>query len=116
LTLASIFAGMSFGAIMLMTASFVKRDDGVFAIIGRFIVTPMFMFSGTYYPLTNLPIYLQWVGWLSPVWHTTDLGRAISYGHDVEPWLLVVHVGYLFLMMAIGLSIASWQFKRRLAQ
>jgi lipooligosaccharide transport system permease protein len=85
LTLASIFAGMSFGAIMLMTASFVKRDDGVFAIIGRFIVTPMFMFSGTYYPLTNLPIYLQWVGWLSPVWHTTDLGRAISYGHDVEP-------------------------------
>ena len=116
LTLASIFAGMSFGAVMLMTASFVNRDDGVFAIIGRFIVTPMFMFSGTYYPITTLPIYLQWIGWISPMWHATNLGRAISYGHQVEPWLIAVHISYLALMLVLGLTIASWQFKRRLAK
>lgn len=116
LTLESIFAGMAFGSFMLMIASFVEKDDGLFAIIGRFIITPMFMFSGTYYPLTTLPIYLQWIGWVSPMWHATDLGRNISYGHPVEPWLLVVHVAYLAALLVIGLTVASWQFKRRLSK
>ena len=116
LTLVSVFAGISFGAIMLMVASFVNRDDGVFAVIGRFVITPMFLFSGTYYPLASLPIYLQWIGWLSPVWHATNLGRAFSYGLEVEPWLLVVHIGYLSMMLVVGLAVASWQFKRRLAK
>jgi lipooligosaccharide transport system permease protein len=107
---------MAFGAIMLMGASFVKQDDGIFAVVNRFIITPMFMFSGTYYPLAVLPIYLQWIGWISPMWHATEIGRYLSYGHQVEPWLLLVHFSYLGLMLVSGLAIGGWQFTRRLAK
>lgn len=116
LTVASFFAGMSFAAAMLAATSFVKQDDGFFAIVGRFIITPMFMFSGTFFPLTALPIYLQWIGWLSPVWHATNLGRALSYGMPIEPWLAAVHVAYLALMLVASVLIGSRQFERRLAQ
>lgn len=116
LTLSSIFAGMAFGAVMLMGASFVKQDDGVFAVVNRFIITPMFMFSGTYYPLAVLPIYLQWIGWISPMWHATEIGRFLSYGRSIDPWLLLVHFSYLGLMLVAGIAIASWQFTRRLAK
>lgn len=116
LTVSSVLAGFGFGAIMLMGSSFVKKDDGFFAIVGRFIITPMFMFSGTYYPLESLPIYLQWIGWFSPVWHATDLGRALSYGHSSPTWLLITHVAYLSMLFVVGLLVATWQFDRRLSK
>ena len=116
LTLSSVLAGYAFGAVMLMGSSFVKKDDGFFAIVGRFIITPMFMFSGTYYPLESLPIYLQWIGWLSPVWHSTNLGRALSYGHDSPVWLLVTHVAFLIMLVIVGTAVGTWQFNRRLSK
>ncbi|MEY4321059.1 MAG: hypothetical protein RLZZ471_1000 [Actinomycetota bacterium] len=116
LTLSSVLAGFAFGSVMLMGSSFVKKDDGFFAIVGRFIITPMFMFSGTYYPLESLPVYLQWIGWLSPVWHATDLGRSLSYGHQAPTWLLVAHVAYLSALFIVGILIAAWQFDRRLSK
>lgn len=112
---AAIFAGLAFASTMLAMSSFVKHDDGFFAIVGRFIIAPMFMFSGTFYPLTNLPIYLQWIGWVSPVWHATDIGRVLSYGHAIEPWLLVVHFAYLALMLVVAQYIGIRQFTKRLA-
>ncbi|MFM6940170.1 MAG: ABC transporter permease, partial [Rhodoluna sp.] len=78
--LSAILAGAAFGAVMMAVTTFVKEDDGFFAIVGRFIIAPMMMFSGTFYPLESMPIYLQWIGWISPLWHGTDLGRTISYG------------------------------------
>lgn len=116
LTLSSVLAGFAFGSVMLMGSSFVNKDDGFFAIVGRFIITPMFMFSGTYYPLESLPFYLQWIGWFSPVWHATNLGRALSYGHDAPSWLLITHVTFLATLLVVGMLVASWQFKRRLSK
>ena len=115
LIVASIFAGMAMGSAMLATASFIKEDDGFFAIVGRFIIAPMFMFSGTFYPIETLPIYLQWVGWISPLWHATDLGRALSYGHVVPPLMMAAHYLYLGLIFGVTYFLASRQFARRLS-
>ena len=116
LSWSSTIAGISFAAAMLAATSFVKQDDGFFAIVGRFIIAPMFMFSGTFYPLENLPIYLQWIGWISPVWHATDIGRNLSYGHDVAPGLMVIHFAFLLAILIIGQAVAMRQFSRRLAK
>jgi lipooligosaccharide transport system permease protein len=114
LTWTSIIAGISFASVMLAATSFVKQDDGFFAIVGRFIIAPMFMFSGTYYPLNILPEPLQVVGWISPLWHATDLGRHLSYGLPVEGWVVGVHYAYLIVLYFIGHYIASRQFEKRL--
>ena len=116
LTVSSVLAGFAFGAVMLMGAAFVEKDDGLFSIVNRFIITPMFMFSGTYYPLESLPNYLQWVGWLSPVWHATDLGRTLSYGHQAPVWMPILHVAYLSMLVVVGTWIGVWQFNRRLSK
>jgi lipooligosaccharide transport system permease protein len=116
LTFSAIFAGISFAAVMLAVTSFVKQDDGFFAIVGRFIIAPMFMFSGTFYPLEGLPIYLQWIGWVSPVWHATNLGRNLSYGHPVEPWLLAVHVLFMGALLVVSMIVATRKFNSRLSK
>lgn len=114
LTWSAIIVGLSFASVMLAATSFVKQDDGFFAIVGRFIIAPMFMFSGTYYPLEILPVPLQVVGWVSPLWHATDLGRHLSYGHPVAGWVLVVHYAYLVILYFVGHYVASRQFEKRL--
>jgi lipooligosaccharide transport system permease protein len=116
LMLSSIFAGMGFAALMMATASFVYDDDGFFAIVGRFVIAPMFMFSGTFSPIEALPLWLQWVGWISPLWHSTNMGRNLSYGHEVAPWLMAIHFAYLIGLYVVGFYFASRQFKKRLAE
>lgn len=113
--LSAILAGTSFGAVMMAVTTFVKEDDGFFAIVGRFIIAPMMMFSGTFYPLESMPAYLQWVGWISPLWHGTDLGRIISYGSPQQGWVTISHWVYLALWLVIGLNLAYRQTAKRLA-
>jgi lipooligosaccharide transport system permease protein len=116
LIVASIFAGMGFAAVMMAMSSYVRDDDNFFAIVGRFVIAPMFMFSGTFYPIEKTPIYLQWVGWISPLWHSTNMGRNLSYNHPVEPWLMAIHFAYLTALYFIGFYFASKQFAKRLAE
>jgi lipooligosaccharide transport system permease protein len=115
LTWASSLAGISFASVMLGVTSFVKQDDGFFAIVGRFIITPLFMFSGTYYPLETLPTPLQAIGWVSPVWHSTNLGRVLSYGHEAPSWLIAIHYAFMAVLFITGLIVATKKFEKRLA-
>lgn len=115
LLITSVVAGVAFACLMLGVTSYVKEDDGFFAIVGRFIITPMFMFSGTYYPIDSLPPYLSWIGWVSPVWHSTDFGRALAYGHPVTPNTMIIHVLYFIFIGSFGLTLAYPKFESRLS-
>lgn len=114
LFLVACFAGLAFGALMLAATSFVKEDDGFFAIVARFVVAPMFLFSGTFYPLEQMPIFLQWIGWISPLWHSTNFARAVSFGLEVPSWLMLIHVAFLATSLVAGVLIARRQFASRL--
>lgn len=116
LLLVSATAGFGFSAVMLAFSASIQDDDGVFALVGRFVITPMFMFSGTFYPIDSMPLYIRWIGWISPQWHATNLGRALSYGLPVEPWLQILHWGLLLGMAVVGIAWANRVFERRLAK
>ena len=108
------FTGLAVGvAIMAYTAT-IEEDKGQIAMIMRFIITPMFLFSGTFFPLTTLPLYLQWIGWISPLWHGTELGRVLAYGASEPVWLTLVHVVYLVALAAFGLTRTQVVVTRRL--
>lgn len=111
----AIFAGVSFACFFLWIVAKVKNDDGFFALVGRFIITPMFLFSGTFYPLSSLPMTVQWIGWISPLWHATELGRALSYGAGTAAPLFWTHIGYLAVLACIGLALSYRQFEQRLS-
>lgn len=89
-------------------------DRGQFPLIMRLIIMPMFLFSGTFFPLSNVPDWLEWVGWLSPLWHASSLGRVVSYGMDEPIWLTLAHVGYLAAIAAGGLVLTLRAFTKRL--
>ena len=108
--------GLAVGAVMLWVAALIDSDDGFLAIVNRFVMMPMFLFSGTFYPLTVLPIYIRWIGWISPLWHSTELGRWASYGHSVSGLWIFVHFAYLALWIYFGLTFAQKRFMKRLAK
>ena len=112
--LIGLLAGAAFGALLLGISAWIKKDDQFLNILGRFIMVPLFLFSGTFYQLSTLPIYLRWVGWISPIWHSTELGRFLTYGHHISPLMFVVHFSYLLVMLGFGLSLAYRQFEARL--
>ena len=114
--LVATLAGLSFGLPLMAYAATITDDRGQFAMVMRFIVMPLFLFSGTFFPLDTLPLVVRWIGWISPIWHGTELGRVFSYGYEESPLLTIAHV--LFL---VGLAVAGWmltkrQFVRRLGQ
>ncbi|NII70289.1 ABC transporter permease [Microbacterium ulmi] len=110
-----LLVGMSFGIPLMAYAASIEDDKGQFALVQRFVFMPMFLFSGTFYPLATLPVWLQWIGWISPLWHASELGRVVMYGKPVEPMLIAVHVAYLLVLAIGGMILARRQFERRLA-
>lgn len=99
----------------LMAYSATLEEEGLeFNFVQRLIVMPMFLFAGTFFPLESMPPYLQWVGWVSPMWHGTQLARMASYGMENPGWLTVVHVVYLLGLAVLGQRLASATFTRRL--
>ena len=95
-----ILTGLAFSPLAAFSAT-IYEDKGQFPVMQRVVVLPLTLFSGTGFPLTQLPIYLQWIGWLSPLWHGSELGRQASYGPTEPIWLTIVHVVYL-LVFALG--------------
>ena len=76
------------------------------------IVTPLFLFSGVFFPLTRLPPGLRAAAWLTPLFHGVELTRALTLGTVESSWY--VHVGYLVAMTAAGAAAAIRTFERRL--
>jgi lipooligosaccharide transport system permease protein len=111
-----ILAGLAFGLPIMAYAAVIEDDRGQFALVQRFLFMPMFLFSGTFYPLGVLPLWLQWIGWISPLWHASELGRIASYGSAAEAPLLWVHLAYLVVLAGGGYLLVRRAFTRRLAK
>lgn len=106
--LVATVAALSFGLPLMAYAASISQDKGQFALVQRFIVMPLFLFSGTFFPLDTLPWAVRWIGWISPVWHGTELGRVFTYGMDENPVLTLTHVVFL-----LGTATAGWLLVRR---
>ena len=113
---AALLGGLSFGALIVAFASGIEDDEGWFTIVQRLIIAPMFLFSGTFFPLESLPLGLQWIGWISPLWHATQLGRVATYGLHEAPALVAAHILYLGALQAAGLFVSFRNFDRRLSK
>ncbi|WP_416375657.1 ABC transporter permease [Neomicrococcus lactis] len=107
--LIATLAGTAFGFPLMAYAASLEEERGQFQLVNRFIVMPLFLFSGTFFPLTTLPWFLQWIGWISPIWHGTELSRVFSYGYQEPLWLSILHVLYL-----VALTFIGWHFSRRI--
>jgi len=113
--LVGILGGLAFGLPVMAYSAQITEDKGQFSVIQRFIFMPLFLFSGTFYPLNSLPLWLQWIGWISPVWHVTEIGRALSFGATPGGWPWWTHLLVLVAMTAGGAALAWRSFLRRMS-
>lgn len=109
-----VLSATAFGAPLQAYAATLRDEGFQFSFIQRFVVMPMFLFAGTFFPLSAMPVYLHWIGWISPVWHGTQLARAASYGADVPPAMMAVHLVFLAGLTLLGLLWAVRVYTRRL--
>ena len=90
-----------------------QDQDAAFVPINRFVVLPMFLFSGTFFPVSRLPLPLEWLAYATPLWHGVDLCRQLTLG-DFHPVRLVVHIVYLAVLVVAGVVWAQRTYARRL--
>lgn len=112
----ALLAGAGFGALMLGLISFIDNEDFFLTIVNRLIIMPMFLFSGTFYPLSSMPIFLQPIGWVSPIWHATELGRFLTYDYPLSPVMVTIHLLVMIVLLVGGLIWAFRNFEKRLAK
>lgn len=108
---ATALTGLAFAAPVIAHAATLK-GSGDFNVIYRFVITPMFLFSGVFFPVSRLPASLDGLVWVSPLFHGIELVRGLTIG--TIPALWAVHLGFLVLLVAGGAAVSLVTFGRRL--
>jgi lipooligosaccharide transport system permease protein len=109
----TILIGLAFSACLIAFTATQKNDVG-FSAIFRFVVNPLFLFSGTFFPLTQLPDSVEWVAWLTPLYHGVQLVRG-SILDQLDPVAVPIHFAYLLAMFAIGAWLSERNLTKRMA-
>jgi len=107
----STLTGLAFAAPITAFSVTQKTDQG-FAFIFRLIITPLTFFSGTYFPIENLPEWAQFISWCTPLAHGVALSRGLALG--VETPNALAHAGILAAWAIGGTVVASVLFRRRM--
>ena len=76
------------------------------------MILPMFLFSGTFFPISSLPAPLEVLAWFTPLWHGVTLCRDLTLG--TVSWGDLGHLAYLVGFVTVGLLAARMTYRRRL--
>jgi len=108
----AVLTGTAMAAATTAYTSRLKSETGL-PFLFRFVVIPMFLFSGAFFPISQLPSGLQWFAYVTPLFHGVELCRAIVVGTTphVAAW---ISVGYLSAMAVVGTVLCIGPFARRL--
>ena len=91
-----------------------RTPTSSFPMIMRLGVLPLFLFSGTFFPISQLPSALQPLAALSPLWHGVELARAATTG-TFHPAAIIAHVAFLAACIAVGTRVGTRTFTKRLS-
>ena len=108
---AALLVAAAFAAAGLAGTSYLRTVNDFDVPMGL-IVMPMFLFSGTFFPIEAYPEPLQWVIQLTPLYHAINLIRGLSLGVVGLPqlWDFI----YLVAFFAICITLAMRQMEKRL--
>lgn len=111
----TILTGLAFAAPIVAFSATQTGTEG-FTNIFRFGITPLFIFSGTFFPIASLPAVVQPIAWATPLYHGVELSRDLALGTAAaHPLATVVHLAYLLVLAGLGAWASTVTFSRRLA-
>ncbi len=109
---AAVLTGLAFSAPIMAWAATLGNSAN-FNVIHRFGVTPLFLFSGVFFPLAQLPAWAQALARLTPLFHGVELTRGLMLG-TLGFAAAAIHIAYLVSMLVAGTVAGLWTFRRRL--
>jgi lipooligosaccharide transport system permease protein len=108
----AVLTGLAFAAPIAAFTATQDNDSGL-SLMYRLGITPLFLFSGTFFPTSQLPGALQAVSRVTPLYHAVALSRALVLGR-VSLWPALAHAGYLVVMLAVGTVLARRTYRKRM--
>ena len=108
----AVMGGLAFAGPISAYAAQLENETGLSTIF-RFVITPLFLFSGTFFPIEQLPGWMQPIAYATPLWHAVDLTRALALGTPTT-FPPVVHYGVLVGFLLVGALVTDRLFRRRL--
>jgi lipooligosaccharide transport system permease protein len=110
---AAVLTGVAVAALVTAFSATLESEGTAFSVLFRFVVIPMTLFSGTFFPVDRLPGWVQPVAWVSPLWHGTEVARAAALDRW-QPFAALGHTAYLVALLVLGAALAARLFTRRL--
>ncbi|GGM53531.1 transport permease protein [Longimycelium tulufanense] len=110
----AVLTGMAFGAPLAAYSATLDTEGQQFSVVFRFIVMPMMLFAGTFFPIEQLPAWVRPLAWITPLWHGNELARGVTLG-GLDPLPALGHVAYLLALLVAGVLLTRRMFDRRLA-
>ena len=108
----AVLIGTAYSMPMAAYAAWSDHDRS-FPPIFRFVIVPMFLFSGAFFPVERMPLAFELLAYATPIWHGVDLCRSLTLG-TVELLPALGHVAYLLAWTLAGLWLARRSYRRKL--
>lgn len=110
---AATVCGLTVAAPIVALAATINNEGSTFGSLFRFVILPMTLFAGTFFPVSQLPPWVRPLAWISPLWHGTELARGAALG-TLRLLPATGHIAYLLALLAAGVATAVWRFRVRL--
>jgi lipooligosaccharide transport system permease protein len=107
----SVIGGIAFGSIGMIFTAIVANIE-LFNLPVFLFITPMFLFSGTFFPIENLPGWAQYIAMLLPLTHMVSLTRSLSLG--IVDMSLLPGFCYFVISCMVFFPLAIHKMHRRL--
>ncbi len=108
----AVLTGLAFAAPVVAFAARQDNDSG-FTSLYRFGLIPLLLFSGTFYPVTQLPLGLRFVAYATPLSHGVSLSRGFALG-QLHWASFALDFAYLVALAGIGYLLARVSYRKRL--
>ena len=110
----AVLCGLGFSSALIAFTTTQQNDLG-FSWIFRFVINPLFLFSGTFFPLTQMPQAVLVVAWATPLFHAVELIRGLTLNR-LDPVTAPLHLAYLLAFAGICIWLADAGLARRMAK
>jgi len=92
-----LLTGMVFGLIGLSFTAIAPSRDYInyYAVL---VIQPLYMFSDTFFPISNMPESIHFLGWFSPLYHSSNLCRGLLNGDTSN---IAIHLAILLLFILV---------------
>jgi lipooligosaccharide transport system permease protein len=109
----AVLTGLACAVWVLALGGRMKSEGGAFNVLFRFVLVPMTLFSGSFFPISEIPLAIRWLAWLSPLWHGNELARGAALD-GLSCWPTIGHLAYPSALLIAGLVVARRCYRTRL--